>query len=658
MVAESVGLAASVAGLVSLGLQVTGGIVKYLDAFESRQDDLAFVKQQNEALRTSLQAIEEYVVAPGSSPEVAAAVSGSMQSFEGALDRIEKLYPELVDSGGKSWTSRLDNRRKRFTYPFNRSKVQQLGQQLEKARGTLQLTLNALEMRVSKQYHTETLATMEVSFRGLSSETQLIRSGLAAVEAPIVDIQDQLSTTHEAVNTFSQLLVSQYGAISYQAQENNQVFLGKLQETANLLQHLEERHSKQNQEIMKTIERLAEQTRHNYGPDHVPGALVRRLASKPALLKEASNAIQSLEHGQDEPVPLSVPTKPLSNAARVASKKKRRVVVGFNYTGLTRILKTAINMSFALTYGAGGFSISPSFTCNPTVDSRLDPAFRILDLLGEGSLRLENGLDTLITACMKRLIQLFDDGKVCPTAVDQRNRSLMHYAIPAFSSVHGLNTMGLSVELVRTLLAYGVAPFTYDLRATSPEILDILLRTGDLTLLEYRDVCYFTALEFAMIRSSDLCINGKRIQRCYDDTCNCLERDANDIEAINEEEAALLEILEDLVLWYEEKALDYLGTDSESSQGSFSDFWPMCWKVRVDEEVAKLHEMELKEAGERGTQENEIYRWGPQRPPPPVKVDNPYDEGDLEHWLYELDKICPEYRDSWPEEPCRVSEVP
>lgn len=146
------GLAASVAGLVSLGLQVTGGILKYVDAFESREQDLALVRQQNEALRTTLQVIEEYVVAHGLSPELAATVSRSMQSFEKALERIESLYPDLVDSGGKSWTSRLGNRKRRFTYPFNRSKVQELGRQLETARGTLQLTLNALDMSVLRHF--------------------------------------------------------------------------------------------------------------------------------------------------------------------------------------------------------------------------------------------------------------------------------------------------------------------------------------------------------------------------------------------------------------------------------------------------------------------------------------------------------------------------
>lgn len=42
--AEALGLAASVAGLLSLGLQVTGGVARYLDVLENRQKELASVK--------------------------------------------------------------------------------------------------------------------------------------------------------------------------------------------------------------------------------------------------------------------------------------------------------------------------------------------------------------------------------------------------------------------------------------------------------------------------------------------------------------------------------------------------------------------------------------------------------------------------------------
>ncbi|POS75691.1 hypothetical protein DHEL01_v205908 [Diaporthe helianthi] len=650
MAAESVGLAASVAGLVSLGLQVTGGIFKYVDAFENRQEDLEFVRQQNEVLRATLEAINESVVDQNPSPELTATIHDSMKLFKKELDKIENLYPKLVDSGGSGWTSRLDNRRKRFTYPFKRPKVQELGQQLQKAGTTLQLTLNAIDLRISTQ-HTASLAAMELSVRGVSSETQRIRSGLSAIEAPIVEIRDQVSTTHGAIETCTQLLLSKYGTISNQTQETSNLVQG----LAELLSKQQQEAYKQHQETIKTIERLVGQTKRDYGPDHVPAAVVRRLADKPALLNEVGNAVQTFEQAQDQAMALTMAPRPSRNRTQITGRKKRRIAVGFNYTGLTHVLKTAINMSFALTYGAGGFSISPSFACNPTVDDKLDPAFRIVALIGYGLKYLDEGTEHVLITGMKRLIRLFDDGKVCPTAVNKWNQTLMHWAISSIDpnpDRRGSSSTGPFVELVQTLMSYGVAPFTYDTRA----ILEILLSAGDHSLLDYRDAYGLTALESAMILSSKFCVNGTDIQRCYDYECNCLRRDASEIKSINEKQATLLETLEDLVLEFEDKAVDYLGVDSPSTQGSFQEFWSACWEVRMNEERTKLRDKELKEAEENGAQANDMRNWGPQRE---VKDENPYNKRtDLKYWLDELDKICPEYSEPWPEELCRVSEVP
>lgn len=314
----------------------------------------------------------------------------------------------------------------------------------------------------------------------------------------MVDIRDQLSRTHGAINASTQLLVSQYGAISCQAQESNHVFLGKFQETANLVQRLAEICStqqqesyKHHQETIKTIEHLARQARRNYGPGHASVALVHRLADKPALLKEISNAIEPFEQAQGHMVGLDLPTGPLRNRNRLAASvknpksqsilgricicprqrsvrerkwiqlgdssffgdwetkthwdacplskvgsRKRRVAVGFNYTGLAHVLNTAIKMCFVLTYGAGGFSISPSFACTPTIDFMLDPAFRILDLIRYGFIYSRSCPERLMLACMRRLARLFDDRKACAIAVNEWNQSLMHYAILAVSLLH------------------------------------------------------------------------------------------------------------------------------------------------------------------------------------------------------------------------------
>lgn len=149
MAAESIGLAASFAGLVSLGLQITRGIVQYVDAFESRQKDLDFVRDENEALHATLRVVNTSLGAHGQSQEVTAAADLNMQLLKKELDSVKALYTDLADRNGQNWTIRLDNKKKRFTYAFNRSKIQELGQRLQKASNALQLTLNAMDLYVS-----------------------------------------------------------------------------------------------------------------------------------------------------------------------------------------------------------------------------------------------------------------------------------------------------------------------------------------------------------------------------------------------------------------------------------------------------------------------------------------------------------------------------
>jgi ankyrin repeat protein len=53
---------------------------------------------------------------------------------------------------------------------------------------------------------------------------------------------------------------------------------------------------------------------------------------------------------------------------------------------------------------------------------------------------------------------------------------------------------------------FGQTPF--HLAAANPPILEILLRYGNRSILDRRDMSGFTALETAMIHTSDYCDNG------------------------------------------------------------------------------------------------------------------------------------------------------
>lgn len=73
----------------------------------------------------------------------------------------------------------------------------------------------------------------------------------------------------------------------------------------------------------------------------------------------------------------------------------------------------------------------------------------------------------------------------------------------------------------------------------------------------------------------------------------------------------------------------------------------------MEEELEKLEGNELTDAERRGAEEIGV-RWAVSQE---AEKGNPYSEEDPEHWFYELDKICPEYVEPWPEESRPVSEA-
>lgn len=323
---------------------------------------------------------------------------------------------------------------------------------------------------------------MQLSTHSISSDLSVVRSEVAAIGAPFVKINDQLCLLQGSVESNTQLLVSQNEA----HHGKNIDFLRNVQQTQDSVLHqlaqLQSKHEqeamKRHQEMMKTLQSI----QRIYVGSSSHEAVVRGLAGKPALLKEMSDNVHRAGKTQDPLAATPLYVRPSPNMAGLSIRhhpsrpilgrvctcprlrsvlkskwiqlghasfsseqqttahwpgcslakrnSQKRMTMGFRYNGLVRILKTAVSVSFAMTSGAGGFSISPSFACIPTIDDSFDPAFRILELLGNGTreMVMKGPLEHFVIACIERLDRLLNDGKVSATAVNSQNMSLMHYA--------------------------------------------------------------------------------------------------------------------------------------------------------------------------------------------------------------------------------------
>jgi chromosome segregation ATPase len=145
--AEPVGITGTAVGLASFGLQLYGAVSAYLDALETRSEDLKSARAQLEALGSSLTNIESAL------PRLGSSVRGNvdtttaiMASCRTELNQLEELLQRLVDS--PTPISRMKERMKKLAFPFHRKALIELEEKLERTNGALSTVLGALQLRV------------------------------------------------------------------------------------------------------------------------------------------------------------------------------------------------------------------------------------------------------------------------------------------------------------------------------------------------------------------------------------------------------------------------------------------------------------------------------------------------------------------------------
>lgn len=143
--ADPLSVAGLAAGLISLGLQVTGGITQYLDALKCRSEDLDSARRHNESLRSAIDIIQASVAQAQAQHHAASQiVIDSIQQCEAEIQSLEELVAELAGCDTGTWRSKLRLNSKKLRYAFDRSKLQRLELRLSQAKDTVDTALQIL----------------------------------------------------------------------------------------------------------------------------------------------------------------------------------------------------------------------------------------------------------------------------------------------------------------------------------------------------------------------------------------------------------------------------------------------------------------------------------------------------------------------------------
>ncbi|KAH7219660.1 hypothetical protein DER44DRAFT_761358 [Fusarium oxysporum] len=452
----------SIAGLalavVSLGLQVTVSITDYFDSLKYCDQDIASIEQQNDTLRKTLQVIESSISRFQNDHRTATeALRQCLDSCKEELKALESMVATLItdNQGTAGRKNKARNKGKELLYPFHRPKLEQIATKLHHINATLQLGLQSLGLSVS-HLGSEKLATLHATSQTISSDLLVVQSEVSAISTPIQGIQNTISqfeTRFDGLENLLEQLLAQGSTINGTLKEITPALVtGRLLRRPAVLQEMcdavvtQERHRSKGK-LSVPHERAAKfRTAFSSYAGGRFTCLCRHRRHRQR--KNASWGSLSLSH--ETTTEQHAPGCP---ATQAISEPDRTQKFAFTYVGLRALLNSAIQFSFTIRSGAGGWSLGPNFTYYPIVDSESAPAFRMMSLLMrsrhypwyeyEDRGFLEDGVwrEELIPSVVSSILRLFRAKQASPRAVDDQNQSLVYHVAECICRHYSENSL-------------------------------------------------------------------------------------------------------------------------------------------------------------------------------------------------------------------------
>ncbi|KAF5616056.1 ankyrin repeat-containing protein [Fusarium sp. NRRL 25303] len=447
----------SVAGLalavVSLGLQVTGGITDYFDSLKSRDQDIASIIQQNDTLKKTLQVIESSISRFQNDHRTATeALRQFLDSSNDELKVLEGMVATLTtdDQGATDRRTKARNKGKKLLYPFHRPKLEQMATKLHHINATLQLGLQSLGLSVS-HLGSEKLATLQVTSQTISSDLLVVQSEVSSISSPIRGMQRRLShfeTRFDDLEHLLEQLLVQGSNTNEQLQDITPALvtgrlLGKpavLREMCDAVVTQEKRRPKRKPSVPhETAARVST------GVSRYTGGRYSCLCRHRRHVKRWNAALGSFALSHETTTERHLPGCPVT---RDILEPDRTQKLALTYAGLRRLLNSAIQFSLTIRSGAGGSSFGPNFTYYPIVDSNRTPAFKMLEILGS-CFEYNNMLTThgyseipalwekLVPSVVSAVLSLLQAKKASPRAVNDCNESLVYSVALCIGNCYG-----------------------------------------------------------------------------------------------------------------------------------------------------------------------------------------------------------------------------
>ncbi|KAI1734981.1 hypothetical protein F4680DRAFT_436612 [Xylaria scruposa] len=414
--ADPLSIAGLATGVISLGLQVVGGLFDYLDAVKGRAEELSSAKQQATNMKDLLMAVQDLLPQLENSwPTSAILLERHIQSCNAEISALCALLSALSQPASSSSGIRLKlaEQKQKFAYPFNRNHLSDLEERLVKVNSALQTALQITGLGVSIITRGE-LRQMHDAFETTRDEFQQMREALHEMcQSTAVRARKTEACLSLTANESPQRIAKGGGGMPLDSFEA----ASSLASRPSLL-------STSIETVIKCDTLLS-------GRGNGPSACLCRPSRRITHSKRSWQYL-SFSYGTSD-TRRHLPSCPFSRI----DGERRATDFTIEYSSLKRLYSMAFVLSFTNSHGAGGRSISPSFTYYPTVDEVIAPTFRILrsarymlQYMVRNSSKVKiTDVVKVLQHCFDNVLVLYYRGKASPGDINSYGESIIHAAV-------------------------------------------------------------------------------------------------------------------------------------------------------------------------------------------------------------------------------------
>lgn len=145
--AEALGVASGVVGIISFGISVCQGVLAYYNAFQDSEEDIGQMCVSMENVAKTLLAIDLTLRHGSFDQKIIAVVESSIslctQGLQTLAKKLDKIRSIQADS---TLRTRLENTKRRLLYPFKESTLAKLREICHDLKSNLGLAIDALNV--------------------------------------------------------------------------------------------------------------------------------------------------------------------------------------------------------------------------------------------------------------------------------------------------------------------------------------------------------------------------------------------------------------------------------------------------------------------------------------------------------------------------------